>query len=87
MALRYLILNLFARANPGIGLQALRDVMAVADTGTLRDWKCCRVGPPYIQLSARCVRYLESDILKFISDRRVVPSPRQVGRFSHRATL
>ena len=33
MALRYLILNLFARANPGLGLQAFREVMAVADMG------------------------------------------------------
>lgn len=33
MALRYLILNLFARVNPGLGLQALRDVMAIADKG------------------------------------------------------
>ena len=40
---------------------------------TLRDWKCQRVGPPYIQLSARCVRYSEADILKFAADRRVVP--------------
>jgi DNA-binding CsgD family transcriptional regulator/predicted DNA-binding transcriptional regulator AlpA len=50
---------------------------------TMRDWKCQRVGPPYVQLTSRCVRYQESDIRKFISDRRVVPLVRSVGRFSH----
>lgn len=33
MAIRYLVLNLFARVNPGLGLQALHDVMATADAG------------------------------------------------------
>jgi hypothetical protein len=33
MGIRYLILNLFARVNPGLGLQALHDVMAIADAG------------------------------------------------------
>jgi hypothetical protein len=33
MGIRYLILNLFARMNPGLGLRALNDVMAIADKG------------------------------------------------------
>jgi DNA-binding CsgD family transcriptional regulator len=27
---------------------------------TMRDWKCQRVGPPYVQLTSRRVRYQES---------------------------
>lgn len=50
---------------------------------TLRDWKCQRIGPPYIQTSARCVRYYEADIHQYNADRRVVPTVRLVGRFAH----
>lgn len=52
-------------------------------SATLRDWKCHRVGPPYIQLSARCVRYIEADILKFAADRRVVPVVKALGGSRH----
>lgn len=48
---------------------------------TLRGWKCERTGPPYVQLSARCVRYAEEDIAKFAADRRVVPAVKAVGIF------
>jgi predicted DNA-binding transcriptional regulator AlpA len=48
---------------------------------TLRDWKCQRTGPPYIQISTRCVRYSEADIRQYAADRRVVPTVRSVGRF------
>jgi predicted DNA-binding transcriptional regulator AlpA len=48
---------------------------------TLRDWKCQRTGPPFIQISARCVRYSEADIHQYAADRRVVPTVRSVGRF------
>ena len=50
---------------------------------TLRDWKCQRIGPAYIQYSARCVRYALADLEKFMADRRVVPSPRSLGRTGH----
>jgi predicted DNA-binding transcriptional regulator AlpA len=53
---------------------------------TLRDWKCQRIGPPYIQLSPRCVRYAQADLEKFLSDRRVVPTVR-VLRSPRHATL
>lgn len=53
------------------------------EPSTLRDWKCQRIGPPYIQTSARCVRYYEEDIHQFNADRRVVPTVRCVGRFAH----
>jgi uncharacterized protein YjcR len=40
---------------------------------TLRGWKSQRVGPPFIQLSPRCVRYDEHDIQTYANERRVVP--------------
>jgi hypothetical protein len=50
---------------------------------TLRDWKCQRIGPPFVQLSARVVRYRRSDLEQFIASRRVVPKVRSIGRFAH----
>jgi predicted DNA-binding transcriptional regulator AlpA len=47
---------------------------------TMRGWKAQRVGPPFIQLSARCVRYAESDIQAYANERRVVPCVRETGR-------
>jgi predicted DNA-binding transcriptional regulator AlpA len=49
---------------------------------TLRGWKAQRIGPPFIQLSPRCVRYAESDILQYANERRVVPSVRETGETS-----
>lgn len=43
---------------------------------TLRGWKAQRVGPPFIQLSPRCVRYDEQDIHTYANERKVVPSVR-----------
>jgi predicted DNA-binding transcriptional regulator AlpA len=47
---------------------------------TLRGWKSRRIGPPFIQLSPRCVRYAESDIREYANERRVVPCVRETGR-------
>jgi hypothetical protein len=47
---------------------------------TLRGWKSQRVGPPFIQLSPRCVRYSEIDIETYANERRVVPCVRDTGR-------
>lgn len=47
---------------------------------TLRDWKCQRIGPAFVQYGPHCVRYLESDLHKFIASKRVVPYVREVGR-------
>jgi predicted DNA-binding transcriptional regulator AlpA len=44
---------------------------------TLRGWKAQRLGPPFIQLSPRCVRYDERDIQLYVDERRVVPSVRE----------
>jgi predicted DNA-binding transcriptional regulator AlpA len=56
--------------------------LGVAST-TLRGWRSERTGPPYIQISTRCIRYAEADLLKFAADRRVVPSVKAVGRFKY----
>jgi predicted DNA-binding transcriptional regulator AlpA len=68
--------------NRSLTTEEAADRIGVA-AATLRDWKGQRIGPAYVQVTSRCVRYRESDVEKFISDRRVVPSPRQVGRFCH----
>ena len=47
---------------------------------TMRGWKAQRVGPPFIQLFPRCVRYAESDIQAYANERRVVPCVRDTGR-------
>lgn len=41
---------------------------------TLRGWKAQRIGPAFIQLSPRCVRYDERDIQQYVNERRVVPA-------------
>lgn len=33
---------------------------------TLRNWRAKRIGPPYLKLGARCVRYRLEDLEKFI---------------------
>lgn len=40
---------------------------------TLRGWKAQRIGPPFIQLSPRCVRYDHRDIQQYVHERRCVP--------------
>jgi hypothetical protein len=52
---------------------------------TLRGWKAQRLGPPFIQLSPRCVRYDERDIQLYVDERRVVPCVRETKR--HHAAL
>lgn len=52
---------------------------------TLRGWKAQRIGPPFIQLSPRCVRYDERDIQFYVDERRVVPCVRETKR--HHAAL
>ncbi len=48
--------------------------MLGVEAATLRTWKAQRKGPPFVQLSPRCVRYAERDILTYGRERRVVPS-------------
>jgi hypothetical protein len=63
---------------PSIDTAAAAALIGISPA-TLRDWKCQRIGPPYIQLSSRCVRYTIKDLEKFVSDRRVVPLVREIG--------
>jgi predicted DNA-binding transcriptional regulator AlpA len=32
------------------------------------------IGPPYIKISARCVRYRREDVLRWLESRRVKPA-------------
>jgi hypothetical protein len=68
--------------NRSLTTEEAADRIGVA-AATLRDWKGQRCGPPFVQVTNRCVRYREDDVEKFISDRRVVPTVRQLGRFNH----
>lgn len=43
---------------------------------TLREWRSDQKGPPYIAISARCVRYALDDLIQWRNDRRHVPSVR-----------
>jgi hypothetical protein len=40
---------------------------------TMRKWRQLGIGPEYIRISARCVRYRRSDILRWLESRRVKP--------------
>lgn len=41
---------------------------------TMRKWRQLGIGPEYIRISARCVRYRRSDILHWLESRRVKPA-------------
>lgn len=40
----------------------------------MRKWRQLGIGPEYIRISARCVRYRRSDILRWLESRRVKPA-------------
>ena len=40
---------------------------------TMRKWRQLRIGPPYIQVSGRCIRYRKADVLRWLEQRRVQP--------------
>ncbi len=37
---------------------------------TLRAWRCSRIGPPYIQLGPRNIKYPEGELEKYVDERR-----------------
>jgi predicted DNA-binding transcriptional regulator AlpA len=41
---------------------------------TFRKYRQLGLGPAYIRISARCIRYRRSDILSWIESRRVKPA-------------
>jgi len=52
--------------NPAAGLGGL--------TGhTFRKWRQLGLGPAYIKISARCIRYRRGDVLAWLEARRVQP--------------
>ena len=40
----------------------------------MRKWRQLGIGPEYIRISARCVRYRHNDILRWLESRRVKPA-------------
>jgi len=68
--------------NPMLDTEHAGAYLGVAGA-TLRDWKCQRIGPAFVQLSARVVRYRREDLEQFIAAHRVVPKVRSIGRFAH----
>jgi hypothetical protein len=47
--------------------------MIGAKPSTLRNWRCAKTGPPFIRITRRLVKYDESDIQKYVVERRFVP--------------
>jgi Helix-turn-helix domain len=45
---------------------------------TLRDWRSREIGPPYIVISPRCIRYAIEDLEKYVAERRRIPSVQAV---------
>jgi len=43
---------------------------------TLRDWRWQRIGPPFLKISPRCVRYDEKKVLEWLEQRKVDPIPK-----------
>ena len=41
---------------------------------TLRMWRSNEKGPPYIEISAGCIRYAMEDLIKWRNERRRIPS-------------
>lgn len=43
---------------------------------TLREWRSKEKGPPFVEISPRCIRYALEDLIQWRNDRRHVPSVR-----------
>ena len=68
-----------SNSNTTLNTAQAAELMGISPA-TLRGWKAQRIGPPFIQLSPRCVRYDERDIRQYVNERRVVPCVRETGR-------
>ena len=59
------------------GRRLLPDTLAAQELGlqvqTLRNWRCLGLGPPYVRIGTRTIRYDMCDLEKFISGNRVDP--------------
>jgi predicted DNA-binding transcriptional regulator AlpA len=49
--------------------------LGLADS-TLREWRMKLVGPRFVKLNARCIRYDERDIEAYVEARKYDPSAR-----------
>lgn len=47
------------------------DMLGVSEI-TLRGWRSCGTGPPFIRLARRCVRYDPADLEQYIQAHRIV---------------
>lgn len=58
--------------------------MLGVEAATLRSWRCSKTGPPFSRLTARSVMYDEADILRYVAERRFLPSVRatEVNRYA-----
>lgn len=58
--------------------------MLGAEPATLRGWRCAKIGPPFIRISSRSVKYDERDIQTYVAERRFTPSVRatEVNRYA-----
>lgn len=50
---------------------------------TLQDWRSEEVGPSYIEISSRCIRYDMEDLIKWRDERRRIPSVRAIAESVH----
>jgi len=42
---------------------------------TLRDWRWRKKGPPWVQVSAKCIRYIVADLQKWLDKQTHNPLP------------
>jgi Helix-turn-helix domain len=50
---------------------------------TLQDWRQEEIGPNYIEISPRCIRYAMEDLIKWRDERRRIPSVRAIAESVH----
>ena len=59
------------------GKRLLPDTVAAQELGlhvqTLRNWRCLGLGPPYVRIGTRTIRYDEDDLHRFIEQGKVEP--------------
>jgi predicted DNA-binding transcriptional regulator AlpA len=63
------------------GIKAMKELLSTIEAAewlgmkesTLRDWRSDEIGPPYIVISPRCIRYSLEDLIRWRNDRRRVP--------------
>lgn len=48
-------------------------------TQTLANWRCNGLGPEYVKLSSRCIRYEYGALIKYMSKHKVTPFKEQRG--------